>query len=103
MKGVRTVDTTPVAGIEHGGSGTSYVHHGCRCDACCQANSARVHRRKRERFAARVLIDGRLTAPGAREHGSLQTYGNWGCRCLPCMDANRRHSAAVRARRRANA
>lgn len=81
--------TQRVAGREHGGSGATYVHYGCRCDECRQANTARVNRRRAERFASRVLVDGRLVAPGPRQHGKQQTYSNWGCRCEPCDLANR--------------
>jgi len=41
-----------------------------------------------QRFAARELIDGRLVAVKASQHGSATTYSNHGCRCQPCTDAN---------------
>lgn len=73
---------------QHRMSGGDYVR-GCRCEVCRSANRDRVRRRRLERFAARILVDGRpvSVSPGIA-HGSAATYTNHGCRCVPCSDAN---------------
>lgn len=42
---------------------------------------------RQARKARRELVDGRLVAVAAPEHGKPSTYTNWGCRCLPCTGA----------------
>lgn len=42
----------------------------------------RAHRR-RQRYAQRHVVDGRLVHPDA-PHGTPGSYQNWGCRCLEC-------------------
>lgn len=71
------------------GARTTYVHYGCRCEACAGAN-AEYQRRSQ---AARIA---RLPATPVA-HGSVSTYTNWGCRCDDCRRAN---SAACADRRR---
>jgi hypothetical protein len=78
----------------HGG--TRY-NRGCTCDVCLRAHRERLAQLRREHAAARVLIDGRLVATGAPQHGSRSTYVNWMCRCVPCTAA---HTASLAARRR---
>lgn len=92
--------TGAAARVRHGGSGGAYVR-GCRCADCTEANTARIKRRKYERFAERVEVDGRLVAVNAAKHGIKSTYGNWGCRCQPCTEANARFSKAYRVARAA--
>lgn len=58
-------------------------------------------RNRRGRFAARQLIDGRLVAVAAAEHGSASTYVNHGCRCERCCTAHRAKMTRDRHRRRA--
>jgi hypothetical protein len=73
------VDYTPSGEVvQHGGSGAAYVHHGCRCDECTAANTARAQRRRLERKG--------LT-PHQDSHGRFSTYVNWWCRCLLCRRA----------------
>lgn len=82
----------------HGGSGSRY-NAGCRCAVCTEAHRVRIGRRREQRRAGRVPVDGRMTATGrilvdgrvviqdAPEHGRCSTYSNWSCRCAPCTDA----------------
>lgn len=78
---------------------STYVNDGCRCAPCTDAHRAKQARFKEQRWAARVEIDGRLTAVTARVHGR-STYLNHGCRCLTCVadysqyEAERRRRAA---------
>lgn len=66
------------------------------------ASRQRRNRRNRQaRFAARQLIDGRLVAVNAKEHGSASTYTNHGCQCEPCRRAHRIRLARGAERRRA--
>lgn len=65
----------------HGAS--AYANSLCRCDICREANTRRNMTARAERLAARVVVDGRLTAVGAT-HGLLSSYVNWGCRCATC-------------------
>lgn len=53
-----------------------------------------------KRAATRELIDGRLVAVNANEHGTCSTYGNWHCRCEPCTYAHTAEQAQMRAKRR---
>lgn len=76
---------THLVGVNHGTSWT-YANNGCRCQRCTEAHSARTARRRRAAWAAREVIDGRLTAPG-RTHGKPATYTNYGCRCVTCTAA----------------
>jgi len=57
---------------------------------------------RQRRYAARVLIDGRLVSPHGR-HGTDATYTNYGCRCVPCTEAVRLYQRGQRARRVRNA
>lgn len=74
---------------DHGGSGRRY-EDGCRCPVCTEAHRVRITRRRNERRAGRVLVDGRLVAWQAPEHGRRSTYSNWGCRCVLCALAWKR-------------
>lgn len=53
---------------------------------------------RQERYALRVLIDGRLTWPGDT-HGTRYIYVANGCRCLPCCAANRVGTSSAKAKR----
>lgn len=77
--------------IKHGGAGTAYSAHGCRCDECRAANARRVARRKAER-------DSRT---GDFRHGTVGGYTNWGCRCDECSNAWHARMVKDRASRKA--
>ncbi len=61
------------------------------------------HKRQQRwaRAATRELIDGRLVATEANEHGTCSTYGNWQCRCEPCTEAHTVQHQSWRAKRHA--
>lgn len=82
---------------QHRANGTDY-EAGCRCTVCRKANSTRNMRRRRERWAMRELIDGRLVAVG-REHGKRSTYTNWGCRCAACTAVGNIYLSGGRAKK----
>jgi len=75
-----------------------YTNHHCRCETCRAGMRAYASKRRRERAAQRVMIDGRLVAPVAN-HGLSSTYDNWACRCIPCSEARRRDDAYSRRRK----
>lgn len=76
----RFVEYTPTGKlVKHGGSGSAYSHWGCRCDACVEANRARVARRLAERRGEEI--------PEDVEHGKSATYANCSCRCEECNAA----------------
>lgn len=54
-----------------------------------------------EKRALRQLIDGRLVAVEAVDHGIYTTYQNWHCRCVPCTEAHRIEQRRHRDERRA--
>ena len=83
---------------EHGGSGSRYSNAGCRCVKCTEANRTRIMRRREERYAGRVWVNGYLTHPNAT-HGTIGGHGNWGCRCGDCIAANADRCATWRANR----
>lgn len=80
MTGVRVDFTKSGKPVSHGGSGTAYANHGCRCEECTEANTRRVKRRWLER---------RVEALPERPHGQYSTYVNWSCRCVECTEAGR--------------
>jgi hypothetical protein len=57
-------------------------------------------RRRWDKADSRVLIDGRMVAVDAPNHGSTSTYGNWQCRCWPCTKMHSASQAEWRAMRR---
>ena len=63
--------------MKHGGTGTGYSYHGCRCQECRAAATARFR-------AWRQQYDG---PPPNAPHGTRSTYSNYGCRCEPCRAA----------------
>lgn len=72
--------------MKHGAS--AYRNGTCRCEECREGNRTRAHQEMLARYAKRVDINGRLTAPLPPEkHGRRSTYTNWGCRCLECCAA----------------
>lgn len=73
------------AELTHGYSG--YTNHHCRCDVCIAGNRENQRNTRAKRYAARHLINGRLVAVNAKQHGSPHTYTNHGCRCEPCTEA----------------
>jgi len=88
------METTTFA---HGGSGSGYAHHDCRCPECTAANSRRQTRARRARYL-RFAAD-----PTIAPHGSANTYRNYGCRCSACLAAHLAKKAETRERRRASA
>lgn len=56
-------------------------------------DNKRRRSRRWDKADSRVLIDGRMVAVDAPNHGSTSTYGNWHCRCWPCTEM---HSATHR-------
>lgn len=56
-------------------------------------------KQREERYAQRVLIDGKLVHPDA-PHGSQHAYSAYGCKCVPCTDNNAREQRELRARRK---
>ncbi len=67
---------------------SGYKNHRCRCTGCRAAHNAMINRRRAERYAARVLVNGVWIAPlPAEKHGRVTLYANWGCRCQPCTAA----------------
>lgn len=77
----------PVGGsVVHGRY--AYSNHHCRCETCRTDRRAHQRDKRAARYAARVLVDGRLVAPGPVTHGKKGTYTNHGCRCEPCTRAS---------------
>lgn len=74
--------------VTHGGAGTGYSNHGCRCAECTEANTRRLKRRRAERKAEEPLT-----------HGSVSTYVNWSCRCEKCGEAHNENERRARASR----
>lgn len=72
---------------QHGRS-TGYRIHGCHCDACKAAHAGAQKSFRAKRYAARVLLWGRLYHPDA-PHGTKGGYTNYGCRCTGCSLAMR--------------
>lgn len=70
--------------LEHGGAGTAYSRHGCRCRECKRVNRERTNKRRWEREAQTA----REGVPEGVEHGKSTTYVNWGCRCESCSKAH---------------
>lgn len=86
-----------VRGISHG-AGAEPDLRMTACETC----QTQIHRQPANRkycnsrcavkgrkkiLGARILIDGRLVAPTATNHGRISAYTNYGCRCMPCTDA----------------
>lgn len=84
----------------HGTSG-HYTRQRCRCAECTDGVRHDVAGCRARRYAKRVLIDGRLVAPGPVEHGVSTTYTNHGCRCPECTAASTEATRQWRAARRA--
>jgi hypothetical protein len=74
---------------------------GCHCTACRAAVVTYMHELRRRYAAARVLIDGRLVAVEAGEHGKRTTYDNHLCRCLPCCLAATERQRELRRQQKA--
>lgn len=53
-----------------------------------ETSRSEMMQQRARRRSERVLIDGRLVAIKAREHGTTTTYHYHGCKCQPCMDAH---------------
>lgn len=68
--------------MKHGAG--AYSYHGCRCGICVDSRRDMNDKNRRDRYARRVLIDGRLIAPGSVRHG-LNAYTGHGCRCDVCL------------------
>lgn len=80
----------------------AYGNRDCRCATCTADRVAYQAEQVTARRAARVLLDGRLVAPGA-PHGTGGGYTNWSCRCPACTEANYARVRAWKVRRRAAA
>lgn len=76
------------------GSANGYGNHGCRCDACREAN-----RLNHAAYMARVRATGQL-ASGDVSHGTSYRY-DVGCRCDACREAHNAKSRVIKARIRA--
>jgi len=82
--------------MNHGGAGTTYVHYGCRCDVCREANRSRNARRRAERVAA-------PKDPNDKRHGTPSFYANHGCRCDRCKSAWKTECKRIYDQRKARA
>lgn len=82
----------------HGTSG-HYTRQRCRCAECTDGVRRDVASCRSRRYKLRVMVDGRLTAPGPVEHGNAATYRNHGCRCLDCTAASTEAARQWRATR----
>lgn len=60
---------------------SSYIHRGCRCDVCTDAQNR--YQRDLGRSLAERLARGEVSPP----HGTLSTYSNYRCRCDACVEA----------------
>lgn len=78
------------------GKYSTYTNQRCRCDECREAARVRMGSYRKARFATRVMVNGRLVAPGLpkESHGKEGTYTNHGCRCQPCTTAQREAARA---------
>lgn len=81
------------------GTYTMYQNHGCRCDACRQANTdyirERNHRVGRNRPRDLVFAERHAAALARDNHGTESRY-RLGCRCDECRTAT---TSARRTRR----
>lgn len=87
--GVNKSYTVSERSIPHG-TDAGYRGRGCRCKACCKANTT-VLREFRARQRERIKANPRL-AP----HGEINTYSNWGCKCKKCRAAWSEYTYAYR-------
>ncbi len=75
---------------------------GCRCDACCAANT-QYHIRRRERLgiSKRVIVE-EVPVEGAA-HGTRKGYEQQKCRCKECRafnnSRNKQHAERIRRKR----
>jgi hypothetical protein len=76
------------------GTLTRYAHHGCRCQACRQANST---------YHAAWVDRQRGPLPLHVQHGTHATYTNYQCRCRGCIEAHAAYMRAYKRRRREQA
>jgi hypothetical protein len=76
------------------GTANGYGNHGCRCDACKEAN-----RITHARYLRKVLAEGSLTGENVI-HGTSYRY-DVGCRCDACREAHNAKSRATKQRIRA--
>lgn len=83
--------------MKHGLAG--YANKRCRCEVCTRAARDWQRIARARRRAARVMIDGRLVAVNAKEHGTESTRSNHGCQCWPCVRAHNEYQRSSRPRR----
>lgn len=81
------------------GTRSRYIHHGCRCAACTEANRDKVARQRIQRRSELVEIDGVMVHPRA-VHGTVGGYRNWSCRCADCTTVHSRACADYKQRRK---
>lgn len=90
--------------IEHGKRQT-YVHGGCRCDPCAEANREYLRkyraankekiRATQLRYTAKLKESNGIDIP----HGTRSGYSDYGCRCDRCKEANTNYARRYRERR----
>lgn len=76
------------------GTTNGYGNHGCRCDACKEAN-----RINHAEYMATVRKTGQLAQRANIVHGTSYRY-DVGCRCDPCREAHNAKSRETKARLR---
>lgn len=74
---------------------SGYTYRACRCGLCSEA--FRIYHRQ---LRAKTLAD-MATDPRHHRHGTEYGY-RCGCRCTRCTDAKSAHSAAYKARKKAD-
>lgn len=77
--------------VRHGGTGTGYTYHGCRCEDCVRANTTKTKTDRKQRDPSTLPAD---------KHGKRSTYVNWGCRCDACKQVHQNYEKLARARRK---
>lgn len=75
---------------------------GCRCTDCREAHRAYGARKRSEKQAQRILMDGRPFHPHA-PHGTVNGYSYYGCGCAECTAAQSFANRRYRRNRRAAA
>jgi hypothetical protein len=89
-----TVPPRPARGprVPKHGTAVEYRARGCRCDACCAANTEFF---RNHRFTSALRDD-------APQHGTINGYRNYSCRCDACRAANKEHTRLQKSALRRN-